>query len=85
VTATTVLVPHPIEVVHGDGVALACGLDGQLQAEELHGLFAADTRVLSTDRLTTHGRAWQLSGRRGTGHATASWEFQNPAIRDVGG
>src|SRR5262249_23182291 len=79
VTTPTVLVPHPIEVLYADGVALVCGLDGQVRADELHGLFAADTRVLSTYRLTVQGRGWQLIGRSRTSPAAASWEFQNPA------
>ncbi|MEW6612576.1 MAG: glycogen debranching N-terminal domain-containing protein [Pseudomonadota bacterium] len=78
-------IPQPILVLHGGGVALACALDGQIQAGELHGLFAGDTRVLSTYRLGVGGQAWRLLGRSRSGHATAQWEFQNPHIRDPGG
>ena len=48
-------VPQPYLILWGSGVALACGLDGQVQAEELHGLFAGDTRVLSTYQLLVSG------------------------------
>lgn len=74
-------VPQPIMVLHGGGVALACDLDGQLLAEELHGLFAGDTRVLSTYRLGLSGHAWRPLGRTRSGHATAQWEFENPRVR----
>jgi glycogen debranching enzyme len=75
-------VPHPITVLHGGGVALACGTEGQLRADQLHGLFAGDTRVLSTYRLSIGGTPWILLGRSRIGRATACWEFQNPAMRD---
>jgi glycogen debranching enzyme len=76
--------PHPIEVLYGGGVALACGLDGAIHADELHGLFAADTRVLSTYRISIGGQRWQLLGRQRFGHAAAEWTFQSPAISDPG-
>lgn len=53
-----------------------------MRAEQLHGLFAGDTRVLSTYRLSIGGKPWMLLGRSRIGRATACWEFQNPAIRD---
>lgn len=37
-------VPSPYLILWGSGVALSCGLDGQVLAEELHGLFAGDIR-----------------------------------------
>jgi len=81
----TVRVPQPIMVLHGGGVALACGLDGQVHADQLHGLFAGDTRVLSTYRLSVNDHAWRLLGRSRGGHGTAQWEFLNPAMRDPSG
>jgi len=76
--------PHPIEVLYGSGVALACGLDGAVRADELHGLFAGDTRVLSTYRISIGGQPWQLLGRQRSGHGAAQWTFQSPAISDPG-
>jgi glycogen debranching enzyme len=76
--------PHPIEVLYGSGVALACGLDGAIRADELHGLFADDTRVLSTYRISIGGQRWQLLGRQRSGHGAAQWTFQSPAISDPG-
>ncbi|MGH2921619.1 MAG: amylo-alpha-1,6-glucosidase [Gaiellaceae bacterium] len=76
--------PHPIEVLYGSGVALACGLDGGIRADELHGLFAGDTRVLSTYRISVGGQSWQLLGRQRSGHRAAQWTFQSPAISDPG-
>ena len=81
----TVRVPQPIMVLHGGGVALACGLDGQVRAEQLHGFFAGDTRLLSTYRLSVNDHAWRLLGRSRGGHGTGQWEFQNPTIRDAAG
>jgi glycogen debranching enzyme len=81
----TVRVPQPIMVLHGGGVALASGLDGQVHAEQRHGLFAGDTRVLSTYRLSVNSHAWRLLGRSRGGHGTAQWEFLNPCIRDPTG
>lgn len=77
-----VRVPHPIIVLHGGHSALACGLDGQVYADRQHGLFAGDTRVLSTYRLSVGSVSWQLLGRSRSGPATAQWEFQNPPMRD---
>ena len=78
-------VPLPYLILWGNGVALACGLDGQILAEELHGLFAGDTRVLSTYQVRASGHAWRLLGRSQYGHGTARWEFQNRLLRDVVG
>lgn len=80
--AGAVRVPQPILVLYGSGVALACGLDGQVLAGRLHGLFAADTRMLSTYRISINGHAWELLGRSRSGHGEAHWEFQNPLVRD---
>ncbi len=77
----TVQIPHPTVVLHGDGMALACGRSGEVRAEELHGLFVADTRVLSSYRITIGGQPWQLVGHDREGHGTATWTFQSPLIR----
>lgn len=77
-------IAHPIQILFGEGAALACSLDAEVRADELHGLFAADTRVLSTYRMTVGGQRWQLLGRRRSDHGTASWCYQNPLIRDSG-
>jgi glycogen debranching enzyme len=84
-TRGNVHVPQPIEVLHGGGVSLACDPDGQISAEQPHGLFAGDTRVLSTYRFQIGGRPWRLLGRSRPGHAAALWQFQNSVIRDPGG
>ena len=77
----TVQIPHPTVVLHGDGIAMACGLAGDVRADELHGLFVADTRVLSTYRITLGGHEWQLVGRSREGSGTATWTFQSPLMR----
>jgi glycogen debranching enzyme len=77
----TVQIPHPTVVLHGDGIALACGPFGDVRADELHGLFIADTRVLSSYRITLAGEQWELVGRNREGHGTATWTFQSPLIR----
>ena len=77
----TVQVPHPTVVLHGNGIALACGLAGEVRADELHGLFVGDTRVLSSYRIMLAGQQWQLVGRDREGHGTATWTFQSPLIR----
>ena len=74
-------IAHPTELLHGGGVALACGLDGSLSSDELHGLFAADTRVLSTYRLSLGGVGLDLLSRLREGHGTARWQFQNRRFR----
>ena len=51
-------IPHPIEILVGGDVALACGTHGEIVADELHGMFAGDTRVLSTYRLAIAGYGW---------------------------
>ncbi|MEP7202312.1 MAG: glycogen debranching N-terminal domain-containing protein [Ilumatobacteraceae bacterium] len=77
----TVQVTHPSVVLHGSGIALACGLDGDVRADELHGMFIGDTRVLSTYRMTIGDQPWELLGRNREGHGTATWTFQSPLIR----
>lgn len=77
-----VRVPNPVLILHGGGTALACDFTGQLRADELHGFFAGDTRVLSTYRFDINGQTWQLLGRSRAGHGTARWMFQNRLFRD---
>jgi len=67
-------------VLYGRGASLACGLDGQVNAEALHGLFAGDTRVLSTYRIALNGAAWQLLGRERFNSSMARWTYQNPTL-----
>ncbi|HEX6820106.1 MAG TPA: glycogen debranching N-terminal domain-containing protein [Ktedonobacterales bacterium] len=74
-------VPVLSMVLHGGEVALACGVDGQLQEDALHGLFAGDTRVLSTYRIGIGGWPWHVLGRSRLGSGTARWELQNPELR----
>ncbi len=78
-------VPYPYLILWGSGVALSCSLDGQILAEELHGLFAGDTRVLSTYQLLISGQTWRLLGRSHFGHGTAQWDYQNRPLRDATG
>src|SRR6266702_62722 len=78
-------VPQPYLILCGGGVALSCGLDGEVLAEELHGLFAGDTRVLSTYQIRVNGQRWRLLGRSHYGHGSAQWEFQNRPLRDAAG
>lgn len=83
--STTARVPQTSVILHSGEVALVCGLDGQLDTEALHGLFAGDTRVLSTYRLGIGGHQWRLLGRTLEGHTVARWQFQNPHLRDAQG
>jgi glycogen debranching enzyme len=82
---TVVRVPQPIETLHGGGVALSCALDGSVAADALNGLFAGDTRVLSTYRITLGGVGLDLLSRTREGHGTAEWNFQNGLFRSVSG
>lgn len=77
--------PQPTVILYGGGVALASDPSGEVRAEEAHGLFAGDTRMLSTYRIEINGSRWQLLGRSRLGHGTARWEFQNPSLRDPSG
>ena len=63
-------VAQPVETLHGGGVALSCALDGSISADALHGLFAGDTRVLSTYRITLGGVGLDLllAEQRGPRH-----------------
>ncbi|MBI2395594.1 MAG: amylo-alpha-1,6-glucosidase [Deltaproteobacteria bacterium] len=78
-------IPHPIEVLHGGGVGLACALDGHLDAEQLHGLFAGDTRVLSTYRLSLAGHPFQVLSRVRRGPSEAEWHMQNATVQHPAG
>ncbi len=76
---------HPFDVLVGSGVGMSCALNGELRADERHGLFAGDTRVLSTYRLAIGGQPWRLLSRSRPGPSTAQWEMQNPFVRAPGG
>jgi glycogen debranching enzyme len=77
----TIAIPHPIEVLHGGGVGLACALDGRLEADRLHGLFAGDSRVLSTYRVSLAGHPFRLLARARIGPSQAEWHLQNATVR----
>jgi len=81
----TVQIPHPSVVLHSGDIALACGLSGEVRVDEMHGLFADDTRVLSTYRIMIGGQEWQLLGRNREGHGSATFTFQNPQMRGARG
>jgi glycogen debranching enzyme len=78
-------VGHPLEILYGGGVGLSCGRDAELRSDEFHGLFAGDTRVLSTYQFTISGHAWRVLARVRLGPSTAQWEMQNPSVRSPGG
>ncbi|MGE5522389.1 MAG: glycogen debranching N-terminal domain-containing protein [Rhodospirillaceae bacterium] len=79
---TEIRIFQPRIVLHGSEVALVCDVDGQVHAEGAYGLFAGDTRVLSTYKYQLNGNAWTLLGHARTGHGSAQWHFQNAAMRD---
>jgi glycogen debranching enzyme len=81
---TELRVAHPVDILHGGGVALACALDGTVTADALHGLFARDTRVLSTYRIALAGGDLHLLARTREGHGTARWQYQNRPFRSDG-
>lgn len=85
VPETHVSIPQPTVVLYGSGVALACGLNGEISSDRFHGFFAADTRVLSTYRMLISGHSWTLLGRHREGAATATFTFQNPKLSDIHG
>lgn len=74
----------PLEVFYGGSTTMACGSSGELHAEELHGFFAGDTRVLSTYRFTIAGHAWRMLRRFRNDPSHAQWDLQNPAVRVPG-
>jgi glycogen debranching enzyme len=82
---SAVRVAQPVETLHGGGVALSCALDGSVSADELHGLFAGDTRVLSTYRMTLGGVGLDVLSRVRLGHGEARWHYQNRTFRDHAG
>lgn len=79
------MIVHPLEILYGGGVGLSCGLAGEIHAEALHGLFAGDTRVLSSYRLTIAGYAWRLLARSRSGASSVRWDLQNPTVRSPTG
>ena len=56
-------IPHPLVILYGDGVGLACGDDGSISAEEKQGFFAGDTRLLSSYRFTIASHGWRVLAR----------------------
>ena len=76
---------HPTVVLYGSNTAVVSDLTGQIAAEELHGLFAGDTRVLFSYKFDVNGCAWRLLARSRLGHGGAQWQFQNPEMRDAEG
>ena len=84
-TQRPISVPQPYLVLHRGEIALACGREAEVLAEELHGLFAGDTRVLSTYRFGIGGHPWRLLACWQTDNDSARWAFQNRVIRDATG
>jgi glycogen debranching enzyme len=78
-------VEQPLETLHGGGIALSCALDGSVASDALHGLFAADTRVLSTYRITLGGIEMGMLSRTRHGHGTARWCYQNRTFHAIDG
>ncbi|MCX6022612.1 MAG: hypothetical protein NTZ05_12950, partial [Chloroflexi bacterium] len=76
-------VQQPTLALHSSEAVLACGLDGQLLADEQHGLFVRDTRVLSTYQIMIGSGVWMQLGWVVTSHDTATWEFQNSRFKDA--
>jgi glycogen debranching enzyme len=84
---TSTRIRHPIEILFGNGVALASAPNAEIRADDLHGMFVRDTRVLSTYRTAISGHAWQLLSRVRSGLGTTTLNFQNAGFststRDV--
>jgi glycogen debranching enzyme len=78
-------ISHPLEVLFGSGVGLSCDERGEVHAEELHGLFAGDTRVLSSYRFVVAGHSPRLLSRSRRSQSSAQWDFQNPTLRTPSG
>ena len=81
----TVQIIDPSTALHGGGLALVSDAAGQIHADRPHGLFAGDTRVLSTYQFEVNGCPWTLLGRTCTGHGSGQWHFQNRCLRDPWG
>jgi len=75
----------PATALHGSGVAMVSDIAGEIHADGPYGLFAADTRVLSSYKFEVNGCSWQLLGRVCKGHGSAQWHFQNRTLRDAQG
>jgi glycogen debranching enzyme len=73
-------IPNAAVFVFGGGTVFACAAGGNVDPDAIHGLFAADTRVLSRFRVTLDGEPLDLLGRSRSDNSTASWEFQNSEI-----
>ncbi len=73
---------QPRVVLHGKRVAMVSDIRGQIEADGVLGLFAGDTRLLSTYKIEINGNAWRLLSRAILGHGSAEWHFQNPPLRD---
>jgi len=74
-------VPRLTETLFSGGIALVCEQDGQLMADGPFGLFAGDTRMISTYRLSIGGHPWTLLGRSRAGRQRVEWVFQNPRLQ----
>ena len=78
-------VPHPIVVLHGQEVTLACAPNGSMSENLPHGLFAGDTRVLSSYQIAISGYDWKLLGRSVVNSSSKIWIYQNPILNDPPG
>ena len=81
----SVRILEPPTALHGSGVCLVSDFAGQVHSDGPYGLFAGDTRVLSTYKFEVNGCSWQLLGRVCRSHGSAQWHFQNRTLRDAGG
>ncbi|HEX5440571.1 MAG TPA: glycogen debranching N-terminal domain-containing protein [Ktedonobacterales bacterium] len=69
--------------LHSGSLACACGRDGRLHADQQHGLFAGDTRVLSTYHFGIGGSVWRLLSRSDSDSRHCDWMYQNNRFRDA--
>jgi hypothetical protein len=67
-------------ILCGGGVTLACADNGEVQAHELHGLFAGDTRMLSTYRFAVASQPWRVLTMTQQDPSAARWDMQNPRM-----
>lgn len=76
-----VQIPQPTETLFSRQASLSCAGDGVINAERPHGLFAGDTRVVSTYRTAIAGQPWQMLSRARLGAGAIEWTYQSPALQ----
>src|SRR5689334_19986320 len=75
----------PAITINQGNTFMVTDLRGEIDDREEHGVFARDTRFISTYRLTISQAAWTLLSSSAVTYHSAGFEFVNPTLQTEDG